>query len=203
MSGNLYFDDFRIPPDSPLLRYLDIKPGSYDAKWDASSATLLLKKKSGEKITTLNITFEQLNMILMTVQSQRDKFTAEDLEIIEQIKRKKSPSVVKDYESHHIIPIEICQRSLLVIRAKKFAFDEDKDPNRITLPVTFHRGSHPRYSDFVQGILEDEWADLIKDEAENDREYVLKILYGAIGYFKDKLREMSKKGLCKINQMFM
>ncbi len=203
MSGNRYFDDFRIPSDSALLKYLDIKPGRYYAKWEASSETLFLKKHLGKKTITLNISFQELMMIFMTVQSQRDKFTTEELEIIEQITRKDSPSTPKCHESHHIIPMEICERSKLVIRARIFGFDEDKDPNRITLPITFHRGSHPKYSDFVQSILEDEWADIVRDGGENDREYVLKILYGAIDYFKDKLREMSTNRVCTINKMFM
>jgi A nuclease family of the HNH/ENDO VII superfamily with conserved AHH len=202
MSGNRYFDDFRIPEDSPLLRHIDLEPGSYHAKWDASSKTLSLKKHHGKKVTELDVTLEQLMMILMTVQSQRDKFTSEELKVIEQIERKRSPSVAGGYQSHHVIPMEICERSKLVIRAKIHGFDEDKHPNRIPLPITFHRGSHPKYSSFVQGILEDEWSDLVKDGLDEDRESVLEILNGAIGYFRDQLEEMSTKGLCTINKMF-
>jgi hypothetical protein len=202
MSGNFHFDDFRIPPDSPLLKYIDIQPGSYYAKWDASSKTLFLKKHSGRKIITLNITLEQLMSILMVVQSQRDKFTKEELKIVESIKRKTTSKTIKDYQDHHIIPMDVCLRSKLVITAKKFGFNEDNPPNRLYLPVTFHRGSHPRYSKFVEGVLEDEWAYLVKEDMENDRESVLKRMHKAIDYFKDKLKEMSQKGLCTINEMF-
>ncbi len=202
MSGNRYFDDFRIPEDSPLLRYIDLEPGCYYAMWDASSGTLSLKKHRAKKVTVLDVTLEQLMMILMTVQSQRDKFTPEEIRIIDQIKRKRVSSGVKDYQSHHVIPMEICKRSKLVIQAKSYGFDEDKHPNRISLPVTFHRGSHPKYSSFIQGILEDEWSDLVKDELENDHASVLAILNGAIGYFRDELENMSRIGQCTINEMF-
>jgi hypothetical protein len=47
MSGNQNFEDLRIPPDSPLLKYLDIEPGRYYAKWEKSSETLFLKKHRG------------------------------------------------------------------------------------------------------------------------------------------------------------
>jgi hypothetical protein len=203
MSGNRYFDDFRIPPDSPLLQYLDIKPGRYYAKWDASSETLFLKKHNGKKGISINVTLDQLMMILMTVQSQRDKFTTEELKIIETIERKNSPPVQKGFQSHHVVPLEVCKRSKLVIQAKYHCgFDEDKPPNRLPLPVTFHRGSHPKYSSFVEGILEDEWSDLVKAIEEKDCPSVLEILNGAISYFRDQLQEMSKKGLCTINEMF-
>jgi hypothetical protein len=202
MSENRYFDDFRIPENSPLLRYIDLEPGSYYATWNAASKTLSLKKHRGRKITVLDVTLEQLMTILMTVQSQQDKFTPEEIRIIDQIERKRGSSGAKGYQSHHVIPMEVCRCSKLVIRAKIYGFDEDKHPNRISLPVIFHRGSHPKYSSFVQGILEDEWSDLVKYELENEHESVLEILKGAIGYFRDQLEDMSKSGLCTINEMF-
>ena len=202
MSGNLSLNDFRIPPDSPLLRYLNIKPGRYYAKWDESSKTLCLRKHGSPIEISINVTIEQLMMILMTVQSQRDKFTKEELKIIETFKRKNSPPGQKDFQSHHVVPLEVCKRSKLVIQAKICGFNEDKYPNRLPLPVTFHRGSHPKYSSFVEWILEDEWSDLVRAGEENDCPSVLEILNGAISYFSDQLHVMSKKGLCTINDMF-
>jgi len=202
MSGNLSFDDFIIPPDSPLLRHLKIDPGRYNATWDESSETLCLKKHRGKREISINVTLAELMMILMVVQSQRDKFTPEEQKIIETIKRKKSPKGQKDFQSHHVVPIEVCKRSKLVIQAKICGFDEDKYPNRLSLPATFHSGSHPKYSSFVEGILEDEWSDLVRAGEENDCPSILEILNGAISYFRDQLQEMSKKGLCTINEMF-
>jgi len=169
MSSDQYFEDFRIPPDSPLLRYISIEPGSYHATWSASSKTLSLKKHHGKRIISFPITLEQLTMILMAVQSQRDKFTSEEIKIREEIKRKKSPAVAKDYQSHHIIPIDVCKNSKIILNAKP-DFKENDSPNRVALPIVFHNGSHPKYSGFIQGILEDEWFYIVEDEAENDKE---------------------------------
>jgi hypothetical protein len=141
----------------------------------------------------------------MVVQPQRDKFTKKEQEIIETIKRKKSPKGQKNFQSHHVVPIDVCETSKLVIKAKGFkfhGFDEDKPPNRLSLPIIFHNGSHPDYSNFVEWILEDEWSELVRRREENDSSCVLEILYGAISYFRDQLQEMSKKGLCTINEMF-
>ncbi|MCT7973080.1 AHH domain-containing protein [Laspinema olomoucense] len=202
MSGNLYFDDFRIPPDSPLLKYLDIQPGRYFAKWDASSETLFLKKHSGRKKITLNITLEQLMSILMVVQSNKDKLSKEELKIRETIERKKTNLIIKDYQSHHVIPIDVCKKSQLVITAKKFGFDHDGPPNRLYLPITFHNGSHPKYSNFVEDILEEEWPDLERYNLHNNSEIVIDKTHEIIAHLKNELRKKSQEGICTINEMF-
>ncbi|KOR37039.1 hypothetical protein AM228_09665 [Planktothricoides sp. SR001] len=203
MSGIRFFDvnDFRIPPDSPLVKYFNLQPGSYYATWQPSSETLSLKKHLARKGITLNITLDQLMIILMLVKSNRDKFSSEELKILESIKRK-GTKTINDYQSHHIIPIGVCKKSKLVVEAIKFGFDENAPPNRLYLPVTFHNGSHPGYSNFVEDLLEEEWAYLVTDNMENNREVIMNKIYEIIAHFKNELREKSLEGMCTINQIF-
>lgn len=201
---NQYFRDkeFKIPQDSPLIKALRITPGTYQARWHHSSGILYLRKHRGHKNTEIEVTFEELKVILMLAQSQHDKFTPEDIETINNIGRKKSPKVKTDHQSHHIIPMEVCKKSKLVVKAIQYGFDEDAQPNRLALPITFHKGSHPRYSKFVLEILEDEWSLLVNEHRENDREQILETVSGAIDYFRERLQDMSRKGQCTINNMF-
>lgn len=201
MSGNLY-RDIRIPPNSPLLLYLNIQPGNYYAKYDASVGKLLLKRQGSAQILSLSVTPDQLIYILMTVQQQSDKFTPEELEIIDKISRVSSFSGSKKEPAHHIIPLEVCKRSKLVIQAKRCScFDENGDINRLPLPAYFHKDRHQKYSNFVEDVLEGEWSDLVAAEQENDSEAVEQTLMQVIDYLREKIDEMRATGVCSINDL--
>ncbi|HEY9726334.1 MAG TPA: AHH domain-containing protein [Chroococcales cyanobacterium] len=201
MSGDLY-RDIRISPNSPLLLSLKIQPGNYYAKYEASGGKLLLKRQGSAQILSLSVTPEQLIAILLTVQQQQDKFTPEELEIIDKIRREPRFSGSKKEPAHHIIPLEVCKRSKLVIQAKRCSgFDENDDINRLPLPAYFHKDRHQRYSNFVEDVLEGEWSDLVAAAQENDSEAIEQALRQVIDYLREKIDEMRATGVCSINDL--
>lgn len=207
MSTKRAFENITIYPDTPLVKYLNIQPGDYCGKFDPSTEKLLLKnkkeKKNGE-ILELNVTLEQLLVILiMAERVQADKFTPQDITTITEVARKsRFSSKEKGFVAHHVIPIDICKSSKLTLCAKeKFGFYENSAINRLSVPVIFHKGSHPDYSNFVQDILEDEWYEIVRNGLEHDCEALKQVLIDVTAYLKDKISEWIAKGICSINDV--
>jgi hypothetical protein len=203
MSNNRSFHDLIVPPDSPLVRYLGIKPGNYSGELDDRQGELLLKRRGGNQEYSMRITPAQLMVTLMML--DRDKFTSEEVAMIEKIKRSSSFSGTKVSPAHHIIPFAVCKNSKLVVQAINFEiFDIDGDINRLPLPAYFHNeGGHKNYSSFVAQILKEEWDMLVDDRQENDKVAVKYILESAIDYFREKIQERLSSGDGSIEQVFL
>jgi hypothetical protein len=97
------------------------------------------------------------------------------------------------YQAHHIIPSAVANNSDLVLNAiEKAGFDIDCAENGIFLPpnvlgedlLPAHRGSHPKYSDFVQDILSQEWQDLKKSQLQNDEAELMRAIAQTIEYLR-------------------
>ena len=68
------------------------------------------------------------------------------------------------------------------------------------MPAWFHPGRHPQYSDFIEGVLEDEWNDLSDPD---DKDTIYSILVGATQYFRSEIEAAIKLGHVKtINGVF-
>ena len=207
MSTKRYFDNLTIYPNTPLVKYLNIQPGNYWGQFDPSVGKLLLKNKKAKKngeILELNVTLEQLLAILtMAARVQSDKFTPQDIATMTEVARKSTfSSKEKGFVAHHVIPIDICKSSKLTLRAKeKFSFYENSAINRLPVPVIFHKGSHPNYSNFVLDILEDEWDDIVRNGLEDDSEAIEQVLFEVTAYLKDKISEWIASEICSINDV--
>jgi hypothetical protein len=196
MSGNRYFDDLHIPADSPLVECLNIKAGNYSGKFDTEQGKLLLKRRGSDQGYSMSITPDELLIILMML--KRDKFTSEELEIIQKIRRSPSFSGTQISPAHHIVPLEICRTSKLILKAKKCGFfDENGNVNRRPLPLYFHKGSHPKYSRIAEDLLEERWDDLIEEDCSAVQEVLMEI----IDFLGDTINKMLANGFCKINDV--
>ncbi|WP_341736526.1 AHH domain-containing protein [Microcoleus sp. CAWBG640] len=107
----------------------------------------------------------------------------------------------KGFVAHHVIPINVWEHSNLTLRAKRppCNVDENNPINRLLVPVYFHKGNHPTYSDDVMYILEKEWSYLVIDGEENDCEAIMQVLNQVIDYLKDTITEMIAAGICSID----
>lgn len=206
MSTKRYFDNLTIYPNTPLVKYLNIQPGNYWGQFDPSAGKLLLKNKKAKKngeILELNVTLDQLLAILtMAARVQSDKFTPQDIATMTEVARKSTfSSKEKGFVAHHVIPINVWEHSNLTLRAKRppCNVDENNPINRLLVPVYFHKGNHPTYSDDVMYILEKEWSYLVIDGEENDCEAIMQVLNQVIDYLKDTITEMIAAGICSID----
>jgi hypothetical protein len=201
------FQNISISPESPLLKHLNIKPGDYYGQFDFSVGKLFLKNKkdknnNGARLE-LTVTLEQLLVILaMAGRVEGDKFTSQDITTMTEVARKSTfSSKEKGFVAHHVIPIKVWEHSKLTLRAKRppCNVDENNPINRLLVPVYFHKGNHPTYSDDVMYILEKEWSYLVRDGEENDCEAIMQVLNQVIDYLKDKITEMIAAGICSID----
>jgi hypothetical protein len=200
MSTNRYFDDIRIPANSPLVEHLNIKPGNYSGKLDATQGKLLLKQKGSDQILSLSVTLDELVAILMMV--KRDKFTSEELGIIQKIRRSSSFSGSRISPAHHVVPLDVCKNSKLIIQAKRCGFfDENGNVNRRPLPLYFHKGSHPKYSRIAEDLLEERWDDLVEAEQEEDCSAVQEVLIEIIDFLNNTINKMLASGICTIDDV--
>lgn len=217
MSTVRYFNNLYIPPKSksPLVDYLGIPSGYYSGEYNFETQELYLISNSEAdskkgKFCSLRLTGEQLFVILLMVGRDRgDKFTEEQLHIIKKMVRPDEESGfggTKLYPAHHIIPVDVCKNSKLVVRAEELElFPEpnkflNSDINRLVVPALFHPGQHPQYSNFVEGVLEDEWNDLSDTD---DKDTIYSILVGATQYFRSEIEAAIKLGHVKtINGVF-
>ncbi|WP_016949517.1 AHH domain-containing protein [Anabaena sp. PCC 7108] len=207
MSADRYFDHLRIPKDSPLTEYLGISPGEYSGKYDSKEGKLFLKKKGGQdkdKILSGSVSLHELLMILSMAKGDRgDKFTKEEQEIVQKIKRSSNFSGTLEKPHHHIIPIDVCRRSKLVTQAIKFGvFDANSDRNKRPLKVTFHSGSHPKYSNIVETMIEKEWSYLVRADMQEVPDVVEDRLTVVIDYLNKMIDDMIASGICSINNVW-
>lgn len=199
MSAKKYFENITIKSDSPLVKYLKIQPGDYWGKFDPLAGKLFLKNKkeknNNSEILELNVTLEELLVILTSAtRVEQDKV------IIARISNFSSKK--KGFIAHHVIPIEVCGISNLTLQAKqRCVFDENSVINRLLVPVHFHKGSHPDYSNFVLDILEEEWSDILRKGLEYDNEVIKDVLIDITAYLKDKINEWIATGICSINDV--
>jgi hypothetical protein len=114
------------------------------------------------------------------------------------------------YQAHHIIPVAVANNSDLVLNAiEKAGFDIDCAENGIFLPpnvlgedlLPAHRGSHPKYSDFVQDILSHEWQELKKYQLQNDEAELMRVITGLIKYLKELIEEQGRFLTSNINDV--
>jgi hypothetical protein len=214
-----YFHNLYIPPKSkcPLAAYLDIPFGYYSGEYNFETQELYLisnskGKTKKDKYCSRRVTGEELlTILLMAGRDRGDKFTKEELYLIKQMKRPDNKSGFggdKDFEAHHIIPLDVCRNSKLVVRADKLelfpkpARFVNSETNRLLVPVLFHPTKHQDYSNFVEFVLEDQWNDL-DDTDHKDKDTIYSILVGATQYFRGVIEEMLKSGEAKtINDVF-
>lgn len=111
----------------------------------------------------------------------------------------------KGFVAHHIIPVDVWANSSLTraaIDLHLFPKDHDNDVNRLLLPVTFHKGSHPKYSKFAHDILEEEWDDkIVPEPLGNDCGAIKQLLLDIIDYLRDKINTWIEEGICSINDI--
>jgi hypothetical protein len=203
MSMKRWFDNITIKSDSPLIKSLNIEPGDYWGKFDSSTGKLLLKNKkektNGGEILELNVTLEQLLVILTMAGGIIDESK------LELTRRSSFSSKEKGFVAHHIIPVDVWANSLLTraaINHHLFDKDHDTDINRLPLPVTFHKGSHPKYSKLVHDILEEEWDDkIVPERLGNDCEAIKQLLIDIIDYLRDEINRWIEDGICSINDV--
>ncbi|SKB15055.1 hypothetical protein PL11201_690076 [Planktothrix sp. PCC 11201] len=200
-----YFE-ITIDKDSLLSKHLNLQPGDYFGEFDFNNEKLLLKKQrntENRKIYEMTVTYEQLLIILtLAARVQGDKFTLEDLADITKIIRKSS-SIKKSNNSdiaHHIIPLEVCRKSKLILKARP-VFDENGPMNLLPLDLDFHKGAHPKYSKLVEDILDERWSDLVECGQENDRNAIMEVIEEVIQYLTDMIEEMRARGVGKINNI--
>jgi len=208
MSMKRSFENITIKSHSPLVKYLNIQPGDYWGQFDPSVGKLLLKNKKATKngeILELNVTLEQLLAILtMAARVQSDQFTPQDITTMTEVARKSTfSSKQKGFIAHHVIPIDVWKHSNLTLCARRrCGFDENKPINRLLVPVHFHKGSHPDYSNLVLDILEEEWYDkIVGNGLEYDCEAIKELLSDVIAYLKEKINEWIATGICSINDV--
>jgi len=201
-----YFENITIDKNTELSKRLNIEPGDYFGEFDFNNQKLRLTKQrntKNRKIYEMTVTFEQLLLILMNAaRVQGDKFTPEDLEAIAKIIRKPS-SIKKSSNSdvvHHIIPLEVCRKSKLILKARP-VFYENSPMNLLPLPLYFHIGAHPKYSKLVEDLIDEEWSDLINRGQENDINAIMEVIEEVIQYLTDKIEEMKASGVCTINDI--
>ncbi|KMW70975.1 AHH domain-containing protein [Limnoraphis robusta] len=203
-----YFENITIDKGSLLSKQLNIEPGDYFGEFDCNNEKLLLTKQrntKNRKIYEMTVTYEQLLVILIyAARVQGDKFTPEDLAAMTKIIRKSSP-IKKSSNSdvaHHIIPLEVCEKSKLILAAKRYdCFDENSRINFLKVPLYFHIGAHPKYSKLVEDILDDRWSDLVECGQENDRNAIREVIEEVIQYLTDMIKEMKASGVCIINDI--
>ncbi|WP_254173500.1 AHH domain-containing protein [Planktothrix pseudagardhii] len=200
--------EIRIDKDSWLSKHLNIQPGDYFAEFDFNNQKLRLikqRKTKNPKIHEMTLTCEELLVILTrAARVQGDKFTPEDLAVITKITRRSS-SIEKSSNSdkaHHIIPLEVCKKSKLIIAAKRYnCFDENSPINFLNLPFYFHTGTHPKYSKLVEDILDERWSELVKCRQEKDINAIMEVIEEVIQYLTDMIEEMRARGVGKINNI--
>jgi hypothetical protein len=111
----------------------------------------------------------------------------------------KYPGFGSNYEAHHLIPVDKANNSPLVKRAYSMGvFDIDSPVNGIFLPRTeanaldfyeatgislpIHRGSHPGYSEYVEGLLDERW-DRLKAEGKEEDSIAVKNAVENLAYW--------------------
>ncbi len=104
---------------------------------------------------------------------------------------------LEGYQAHHIIPSAVADKSDLILNAiEKANFDIDCADNGIFLPpnvlgedlLPAHRGSHPRYSNYVQDILSHKWQELEKYKLQNDKVALRSAITDTINHLKEVIR---------------
>lgn len=200
MSMKRYFHNITIKSSSPLVTSLNIEPGDYLGKFDPSTKKLLLKNKTANKdgeILQLDVTFEELLVILTMAGGIIDE------DKLKLARRSDFSSKERGFIAHHVIPVDVWANSSLTraaIYKHLFPKDHDTDINRLLLPVTFHKGSHPKYSKFVHDILEEEWDDK-RDGLENDCGAMKQLLIDIIDYLRHEINRWIEDGICSINDV--
>ncbi|MEG4865850.1 MULTISPECIES: AHH domain-containing protein [unclassified Microcoleus] len=179
---------------------MNIEPGDYWGKFDPSTKKLLLQNKKAKKdgeILQLDVTFEELLVILTMAGGIIDESK------LELARGSKFSSKEKGFVAHHVIPVDVWANSSLTraaINHHLFHKDHDTDINRFLLSVTFHKGSHPRYSKFVHDILEEEWDDK-KDDLIGNNGAMQQLLIDIIDYLRDEINRWIEDGICSINDV--
>jgi hypothetical protein len=101
------------------------------------------------------------------------------------------------YQAHHIIPSAVADKSELVLNAiEKANFDIDCADNGIFLPPNMlgddllpaHKGSHPKYSNYAQDVLNHKWQELKKYELQNDNVALISAITDTINHLKEVIR---------------
>ncbi|WP_204102012.1 MULTISPECIES: AHH domain-containing protein [Spirulina sp. CCY15215] len=197
------FFKIKIQPNSQILKYLAIIPGSYRMRWDSSSGELkFFHDKNHKEILSLRVSPEEFTLIRLFLDNITDKYTAEEKDQIKNVFRSKHFQGEKDYPAHHIIPFQLFKTSKLLLAANRLnVFYNDHPDNRLVLPASFHKGSHPKYSRFVEDVLEGEWSDIVKFNQESDAAQIKHTIYQILRFLKDKIREMRADGLVSIDNI--
>jgi hypothetical protein len=201
-----------IAEKNPIIQYFkktnrDFQPGEYLGEWiptNNSQGHLIIKKdRKNAKENVLSLTIEDLtNLLILCLKHDPDKFTLQDQEIIKKLQntnrdpkfRKGKP---KGWVAHHVIPLTVCKRSKLVIAAIDYTGFNPDDPNgenRIVLPASLHPGSHDKYSQEVESILDKQWGYIVEAEAEDDRQEIKECLTDIIDSLKQAIQSLVDAG---------
>jgi hypothetical protein len=197
---------------NPIIQYFkkinrDFQPGEYLGEWiptNNSQGYLIIKKdRKNGKENVLSLTIEDLtNLLILCLKHDPDKFTLQEQEIIKKLQntnrdqkfRKGKP---KGWVAHHVIPLTVCKRSKLVIAAIDYTGFNPDDPNgenRIVLPASLHPGSHDKYSQEVESILDKQWGYIVEAEAEDAPEVIEDSLTYIINNLKQAIQDLVDAG---------
>lgn len=187
----------------------DFQPGEYLGEWiptNNSQGYLIIKKnRKNGKENVLSLTIEDLtNLLILCLKHDPDKFTLQEQEIIKKLQhtnRNRNPKFrkgkPKGWVAHHVIPLGVCERSKLVIAAIDYTGFNPDDPNgenRIVLPASFHPGSHDKYSQEVESILNKQWGYIVEAEAEDAPEVIEDSLTYIINNLKQAIQDLVDAG---------
>ncbi len=106
------------------------------------------------------------------------------------------------YQAHHIIPSSVADKSDLMLNAiEKAGFDIDCAENGIFLPeavlggdlLPSHRGNHPRYSNYVEDILKNEWDELKKYGLQDEKVALLSAINATTKRIKEVIETKGRQ----------
>jgi hypothetical protein len=202
----------RITKNNPVFKQIEkfnpkFLPGEYLGEWipiNNSQGHLIIKKdRKNAKENVVTLTLEDLKIILIfCLKHDPDKFTRQEQEIIKKLQdsnrdqkfRKGGP---EEWVAHHVIPLTVCKRSKLVIAAIDYTGFNPDDPNgenKIYLPTNVHIGNHPKYSEEVESILDNQWWYIVEAGAEDDPQEIKECLTAIIDSLKEELRSLIDSG---------
>lgn len=201
-----------ITENNPIFKLINklhpkSSPGEYLGEWvpinNAQGHFTIKKDRKGARTTVLSLTIEELtNLLIFCLKHDPDKFTLQEQEIIKQLQntnrnqkfRRDKP---KGWVAHHVIPLTVCKRSKLVIAAIDYTGFNPDDPNgenRIVLPASLHPGSHDKYSQEVESILNKQWGYIVEAEAEDAPEVIEDSLTYIINNLKQAIQDLVDAG---------
>lgn len=183
-----------IKPGSIFCKQYDIKPGEYLIMYDTSMSKLLIQDQQ-QKIVYEKYANSLQDLVSVLSSSVPN---AEDLEVIQRLKRGGKSRGGGSVRDHHIIPVHLWKDSQLIIEAERHGvIDMNGTDNMMLLPDDFHRKNHDKSSKYSQTVryhLQDRWNALTEANLENDPHEIQDALISLIDALRANLKDLLKEG---------